>query len=268
MNPDLPRPRPRRYGDALRMLALSIVGICGLLAAQAGFAGSLQVAPISVELSAGEQAQALWLSNSGDRPIRAQVRVMKWSQAGGVERLDPSRELMPSPPMLEIAPGQQQLVRLVRPVASPPDQELTYRLIVDELPDPRQERDAGLQFLLQYSVPVFVLPVGATAQDAPGQRPPTDLSSLGFRLEHNGSDAQLVVVNESRRRLRLSQLAHVAADGQRTLLVPGLLGYVLAGQRMQWPVSLPAGGLRGASLMARLNDDQDPQRLPLASTAP
>lgn len=262
------RARPASARRSFRSLALRLAGACCLLAAQTGVAGSLQVAPISLEFSEGQQAQALWLSNAGDAPIRAQVRVMQWSQSEGSERLEPSRELVPSPPIVEIAPGRQQLVRIVRPEATAAGRELAYRVLVDELPDAQQAADAGLQFLLQYSIPLFVLPAGAAAQDAPGPRPPTDASTLSASLAGSGQDTHLTVVNRGARRVRLSQLAQVDAAGTHTMLVPGLLGYVLAGQRMQWPVSLPPGGFHGARLEVRLNDDQEPQILPLASSTP
>lgn len=263
-----PLDRPAHARRPARRFAAWLAGACCLLSAQACLAGSLQVAPISLEFSEGEQAEALWLSNAGTTPIRAQVRVMRWQQEGGAEQLDPSRDLVPSPPIVEIAPGQQQLVRIVRPAAAPASRELAYRVVVDELPDAQQQAAAGLQFLLQYSIPVFVLPPGTVARDAPGARPPTDASTLSANVAGDGADGRLTIANPGAQRVRVSQLALVDASGTETMLVPGLLGYVLAGQRMQWPVSLPAGGLRGARLRARLNDDQDPQILPLASPTP
>lgn len=260
-----PAPAPRR--QPFRWLAVALAGL-GMLAALPVGAASLQVAPISVELEAGEQAEALWLSNTGDQPIQAQVRVMAWSQDAAADRLEPSRELLPSPPIVRIAPGQRQLVRIVRPQAGAVPSERAFRLLVDELPDPGQPASSGLQFLLQYSVPVFVLPAGATRQDAPGPRAPTDASTLSTVVEGTGKDARMTVVNLGTRRVRLSDLVRVDAAGAETPLIAGLVGYVLAGQRMHWPLSLPADGLRGASLRVRLNDDQDPQILPLSSPTP
>lgn len=260
-SPSCRRPAPRRRRS--RRLAPLLAVLCGLLGAPA-IAASLQVAPISIEFEHGEQAQALWLSNSGDRPIRAQVRVMGWSQETGADRLAPSRDLLPSPPIVEIAPGQQQLVRIVRPQAGGMATEQAFRLLVDELPDPALDANSGLQFLLQYSVPVFVLPPGASPQDAAGPRPPTDASMLTGRVVEDAAGARLVVANHGGRRVRLSQLTRVDAAGTDTPLVPGLLGYVLAGQTMQWPLALPRGGMHGASLKVRLNDDQDARILPLS----
>src|SRR5688572_24135268 len=70
-------------------------------------AGSLQVTPISLEFAPEEQAQGLWLSNSGTQPIRAQVRVQQWTQADGTEALAATDALVASPPILEIAAGQR-----------------------------------------------------------------------------------------------------------------------------------------------------------------
>lgn len=257
------QPAPRRRPSRWAAFALATL-LCGFLAVP-GFASSLQVAPILVELEHGENAEALWLSNTGNAPIQAQVRVMEWLQEGGADRLDPSRELLPSPPIVEIAPGERQLVRIVRPEATTVAREQAFRLIVDELPGAEQPASSGLQFLLQYSIPVFVLPPGATPQDAPGPRPPTDASALTARLEAGDDGAILVMTNRGDRRVRLSGLASVDGNGTEEVLVPGLVGYVLAGQRMQWPLGVPAEQLRGHSFKVRLNDDQEAQLLPIAS---
>lgn len=255
------RRRPSRW-FALAMATL----LCGLMP-MSGLATSLQVAPISVELEHDRNAETLWLSNTGDVPVQAQVRVMKWSQDGGADTLEPSRELLPSPPIVEILPGERQLVRIVRPDASEVAKEQAFRLLVDELPNAEQSSSAGLQFLLQYSIPVFVLPPGATPQHAPGPRPPTDTSALSARLESGNEGAMLTVVNRGDRRVRLSALASIdGSSSAGTMLVPGLLGYVLAGQRMQWPLGVPAEELRGHSFKVRLNDDQESQLLPFTST--
>ena len=264
--------RSQQNGPALRRrpstwFALAMATLLGGLMSMSAMAASLQVAPISVELKHDQNAETLWLSNTGDEPIQAQVRVMKWSQEGDADVLEPSRELLPSPPIVEIAPGERQLVRIVRPDASDVATEQAFRLLVDELPKTEESSSTGLQFLLQYSIPVFLLPPGATPQHAPGPQPLTDTSALSARLESGDEGAVLTVVNRGDRRVRLSALASVDdSSSTETMLVPGLLGYVLAGQRMQWPLGVPAEELRGQSFRVRLNDDQESQLLPFAST--
>ncbi len=252
-----------------RRVVLGLALTLGLALLHSGPAGaaSLQVSPISLEFSPAEQAQSVWLSNSGTATVRAQVRVQQWSQPDGVEQLSATRELVASPPVVEIPPGGKQMVRIIRLQPAPPAQEQAFRLIIDELPEVVAPAGAatspGLQFLLRYSVPVFV----ALTEPVPANNKPSDISALSASLRTSGSQSVLSVSNAGPRRVKISQLVHVDAEGRRTPLAPGLLGYVLAGQRMQWPLNLPAGQVLPANgtLKAKFNADLEEQTLPLAS---
>ena len=74
----------------------------GLILAWAGsaWASGLQVAPVSLTLVSTQNADGLWLSNTGTGMLHAQVRVYRWTQVDGAEQLTPSQELVISPPML------------------------------------------------------------------------------------------------------------------------------------------------------------------------
>ena len=104
---------------------------------------------------------AVWLTNSGTSPVKLQVRVFRWVQQDGQEQLLPTDALMATPPMQELAAGQQQLVRVMRADKEPPAAQQHYRLIVDEVPD-LAIRAGGMQFVLRYSIPVFVQPSAGT----------------------------------------------------------------------------------------------------------
>lgn len=248
----------------------------GLLAAALAWTGlaaqaaDLQVNPILVEFAAGEKSQAVWLTNTGTDTLRAQVRVSGWTQQDGQEQLAPSRDLIPSPAILDVPAGEQQLVRLIRPDNAPLQTEAAYRITVDELPRDRAAgQDPGLQFLLRYSVPVFVLaegtsPLSPSRQTGATPPPPPALAAT---LQVRDAGSVLSVANPGRQRVRLSGLAWVDVSGQRTDLIPGLLGYVLAGQRMQWPLPLSEQVIaRGGSMRVRFNDDPSERILPLDGT--
>ena len=82
-------------------------------------AASLQATPISMEVVAPGATSVLTLRNSGDAPLQAQVRVMRWSQADGEEQLVPATDVVASPPITAIAPKGEQTVRLVRVAKAP-----------------------------------------------------------------------------------------------------------------------------------------------------
>jgi fimbrial chaperone protein len=239
----------------------------------AGFGGNaaaadLQVSPISLEFSPREQARGIWLSNTGAKPLRAQVRVQQWTQTDNQDQLGPTRELSASPPAVDIPPGGKQLVRIIRQQPAAPAIEQSYRLIVDELRADTVDGSPppGLQFLMRYLVPVFV----AVEAPPPADGRQTDISVLSASLQTASKPPQLVVKNTGRTRFKLAQLAYVDADGRRTVLAPGLMGYVLAGQQMQWPLKVapPPGAFGAGAFKAKFNADLEEQTLPLVNTRP
>ena len=67
-------------------------------------AGSLHVSPVRLELPAGAHAVALTLRNEDDAPLFGQIRLFKWTQTIDEDHLEPTTELVASPPIAEIAP--------------------------------------------------------------------------------------------------------------------------------------------------------------------
>ena len=242
----------RRLPHAVRA-ALAIAAVWGVLAMAPAVAAGLQVTPTSLTLQAKQSADGLWLSNTGSKPLQAQVRVYRWTQENDQERYEATRALAISPPMLELAPGARQLLRVIR-LGAPPAAEESYRLIVDELPPGDQDRPAGLQFVLRYSVPVFLAPPGDAAL-AP---------ELRAQLSFEGEQARLSVHNRGGQHAQLADLVFVDALGGRHAIASGLFGYALAGQRMRWPLAAPAELLRGpGTFKARINGESTERTLAL-----
>ena len=227
-----------------RATGVALLALC-LLATSTAEATSLQVAPTSLQLEARQRAGELWLTNSGTSPVKLQVRVFRWVQQGGQEQLLPTDELMASPPMQELAAGQQQLVRVMRPTREPPAAQQYYRLIVDEVPD-LATRAEGMQFVLRYSIPVFVQP--ASGKLAP---------QLQARLVTLGDGRNGVeVANSGNSYAQIADLALGSAQRPR-IVHPGLLGYVLPGQVMRWPIERTAIDRDNDQITAKLNGESE-----------
>lgn len=226
-------------------------------AVSAVLAAGLQVSPVSLSIS--ERSGVIRLHNTTSEPLRAQVRVYRWTQADAEDRLEATDNLLASPPFLDIAPYDGQVVRLVRREMGDPATEpceIAYRLRVDELPRPATEALPGLRYRLSYSVPVFV-----TAERCRDAEP-----RLSWQFESDGGRAVLVVTNSGSRTAQLAGAAIVGPDGQRETLNPGLIGYVLPGSRMVFAVGR---GLRipadGASFEVMVNGNKVERTWPLAA---
>jgi fimbrial chaperone protein len=235
----------------LRRLLSSAV----LAAALPAAASSLQVAPTGLAFAGAESAQALWLTNTGSEELAAQVRVFAWSQAGGKDELAPTQAMLASPPMLRIAPGARQLVRVIRTGAPPAGAEQAYRVVVDELPPAQDQVASGVQYVLRYSIPAFVAGPGGTA--AP---------DMAWKTAISDGILQLDASNRGGAHAQLTAISMVAADGTPAELTPGLLGYVLPGASMHWNVAIPAGvDPANARIKAQVNGI--PTDLPSATRA-
>lgn len=221
-------------------------------------AASLQVSPTSVTLQARQNADGLTLTNTGTTPLHAQVRVFRWTQEDGEEKLEPTRDITISPPMLKLAPGAQQLVRVIRLGAAPTDAQTSYRLIVDELPVDSGETKPGLQFVLQYSVPVFLMPQGDPAIGP----------SLRTRLVHEGQRSLLEIGNTGKAHAQIAELTYTTADGQSHTVAAGLAGYVLPGKTKRWPLPDSFTVSPSGTFNARINGEPVVQTLPLDPIAP
>lgn len=246
---------------------IALVSSSLLTATCAIAAGSLQVSSVLLELPQADTAQGLWLSNEGTTALRAQSRVLQWTQDSTKgDQLTASTMLTASPPLVEIAPGDRQFVRVVRLQKGDPQTEQAYRLMVSELPPNVGDATAtntskGVQLLIQHSIPVFVIP--QDGQTLGARHGTTSLQPYTSQLDTQAADSStLQMQNVGKQRVRISRVEFVDASGKSTMLMPGLLGYVLSGQTMKWPLPLSASVRQsGGRIDARLNDDTQSQTL-------
>jgi fimbrial chaperone protein len=217
-------------------------------------AASLQVSPVSLDMPARQAAEGLWLSNSGTEPLQAQVRVYAWHQENGQDVLKPTNDMVASPPMLSIQPGQRQIVRIIRVGAglAPPPIEKTYRVVMDELPISSQGK--GVQFVLRYSVPIFVAAAvpAAAANTQPQQTPAPPVT---WTVQGSGKTAVLSATNGGDMHAKITQVSFIPKKGKKVVLSEGLYGYVLARSTRQWPLADNARLFSaGGTLDALVND--------------
>ena len=235
-----------------QFICASIVSLYSL----SSLAASLQVAPISVAFSPQEKAKEIWLTNTSERPIRAQTRVLIWSQVAGQDQVNPTRDLVASPSITEIKAGEQQLIRIIRIASQNTTVEQTYRLLIDELPSSGQaDAQTGLQLLLQYSIPVFIQPTDSIAM----RNGLTLLNQVNFQYQNQ----QLIVKNNAKSHIRISELTYINPNGERIPLINGLVGYALAGQSMRWDIPESKKILPNGKFEARINSDGLAQMLPI-----
>ena len=214
----------------MNLRALLLLFIMALLPA-AHAANSLMIWPIDPAINPDEKASELWLENRGNATTMMQVRIFSWLQVGGQEQYQTQQQVVASPPMVRLEPGQKQLVRLIKQGAPQAGREMSYRVVLDEIPTPRTpgENQAGLTFQMRYSVPLFVYGNGVTSDSAKPQ--------LSWQQVDSGGKRWLELTNRGNGHARLS---NVTIGGRR--LGNGLFGYVLANSSNRWPLTSSVSG--------------------------
>lgn len=198
-------------------------------------AGSFTVAPVRLELTVPRRASSFEVQNTGDRAAQIQVERYRWvADNGGDDRLEPTEEVIATPPIFTLAPGQKQIVRVLLFGAPDPALEASYRIILQEtaLDDPPPN---AVQALLRISMPMFVTPPGARPQ-------------LDWALERDGDRAWLRIENTGSAHAQITAARGGAGQDIKAT------GYVLPGERRRVAVDGPLD-----SVSVRLRDQPERQ---------
>jgi fimbrial chaperone protein len=220
------------------MLRSSVLLAC-LFAAGSAHASTFNISPIRAELSTAHRTEVLTMMNADDRPVVVQIHVVAWSQQNGEEQLDETRELLATPPVLQIPANGEQIVRVALRRDADPGRELTYRVIFEEVPQAAPKDFSGLQIALRLSVPVFVAP-------AHGKASP-DVSWESRWLP--SGQLEVAATNHGNGHLQVTDFG-VQLPGNASAVRGVTTKYVLPGSRMSWILpSAPDGKATGTAVI-------------------
>jgi fimbrial chaperone protein len=205
--------------------------VAGLLASAAAvlpsaptLASSFSVSPLRVDFSAQSRTGALTIRSREDTDVVVEAQVMAWTQVDGEDRLTPSREVLVSPVVFSLAPNGSQLVRVALQRAPDARRELSYRLILSEVP-PQNETFSGLNVALRISLPVFV--AATTPTPASIEWSATRVGDALDVTARNVGDAHAHVLNFS--------VAPATPDG--AAIEQTAAAYILPDQTKTWPLT-------------------------------
>jgi fimbrial chaperone protein len=207
-------------------------------------AAQLTVEPVLLELNAPAAAGTLTLRNDEDVEIVVQTRVFRWSQSEGTERLEPTTDVVASPPSIKLAAHADYVVRVVRTWKQPVSGEESYRVIVDQLPEARRQGQRNINFLIRQSIPVFFRAARLTRAD------------VSWSLAFEGGRLAITATNDGDERLRIASLRLRDAAGAVVNFGNGLVGYVLGHSSMRFSAPNPPrrfGAAGAISISAETN---------------
>jgi len=205
--------------------------LLGILAAAAAFglppsqahAGTFSISPLRVELSSAAQTGVLTIRNQEATPVVVQADTRLWTQADGEEQLSPTRDVLVSPAVFTLPANGSQIVRVALRRAPDAERELSYRLILTEVPQPASPDFTGLSVALRLSLPVFVAP-------AKKAEPQLDWSAT------RNAEGRLALAarNSGNAHARVLNFTVTPATGDGGAVAQNTTAYILPGQSRTW----------------------------------
>jgi fimbrial chaperone protein len=136
-----------------------VLGLLWLLPA-ALWAASFTVNPVRVDLAAERPYAVMRIANGDDAPVTLQARAYTWTGDETRGGLTPTDDIILNPPVFTVAPGSTRFMRLGLRTANRGTAELTYRLILQEVPKAENPAEGGaaIRTILRISIPIFAAP--------------------------------------------------------------------------------------------------------------
>ncbi|MFZ1744250.1 MAG: fimbria/pilus periplasmic chaperone [Pontixanthobacter sp.] len=189
-------------------------------------AAMVSLAPLRIEMDGPDRAATLRVFNPSGRAIGVQVRAFGWKQESGQDVFSAANDVMVSPSIITIDPGETQIFRVVRK-DQPAEGERRYRVAVDQLPDPELTRAGEATARIRFTIPMFV----DRAAAAPAQ--------LAWTLGEDG----LTVTNSGGQTVRMVNLDLTGPQAGKIPVTLNGLYYVQGGSVLNWPLegACPSG---------------------------
>lgn len=212
-------------------------------AAPLSHAGAFTVNPVRVTLSPTQRVAAITVSNAGKEASVIQLETSRWTQQGGQDVLTATREILATPPIFTLPPGGSQIVRVGMRRPADVQHELTYRLLLREVPPP-QPVAQGLRVALAISMPVFVVSAHPAF---------SNLQWSAARLA-DGS-IQLQARNIGTAHVQIGSVELSPHEGAVPVVRQSVATYVLPGNTRSWTLKSAVKVPAGSSLRLRASTD-------------
>ena len=161
--------------------------------AESLFAADFTISPVRVFIASGKKADVVTIKNNSDENLTVQISSFLWEQdAEAKDVLTPTEEVVLFPRIFTVKGREERILRLgIKYPAT--DVEKTYRIFIEEVPEPQEKQPEGayLRTLMKVGVPVFVSPAKVKAEAIVDAKSLKN-GILSFSIKNNGNVHELV----------------------------------------------------------------------------
>jgi fimbrial chaperone protein len=207
-------------------------------------AGSIEVSPVRIQLSASTKVAVMTVHNTGTEDSVMQVTMNRWAIGGDGYTYEPTQDLLVTPATFKLAPGARQIVRIGLRESAPAQREVAYRMLVEEVPPPNAASVTGTLLVVRHDVPVFVEPAAALKV------------ALDVEMDCTAGGPQLRVTNIGNVHTQLLGVVLHGSTPEQVLGRWDAFDYLLPEARRSWLITDVAPAAKGQSFRLTTQTDQ------------
>lgn len=130
-----------------------------LLLACTTYAAGWRVSPIRLDFDQKVRSGVITIANDGDSGVTLQMKAVVWSQdEQGKDRYEDATDVVFFPRIMTLRAGDSRILRAGIQFPAT-DSEKTYRLFIEEIPEPKKEAGAVVSLAMRLGIPIFVSPL-------------------------------------------------------------------------------------------------------------
>lgn len=149
----------------------------------------------------GKNTAVFEIQNLSDKKIIIETEAKKWIQnEKGEDLLNDTEDIIVIPPYIELKGKQRQLIKLAYLGDPPLEKQLTYRMILKQLPQPIKEKGKSdkvktfLQIVFHINVPIFINPINKDIKyDLHISKVDLDRRKVVFHVENTGNQFARII---------------------------------------------------------------------------
>jgi fimbrial chaperone protein len=190
-----------------------------------------------LNLSSKQPIDTIKFSNpNSDIPVSLQIKLVRWTQNNGNDVYQQTKDLIASPPQVQILPEKTRLVRVGWRSPGPVSQEMAYRMIVTDL-TPYKQKANSVVLKLQINLPIFI-------------EPDNVILKAEWQVKRIGNNKlNIMITNVGNIHLKISKLTLTNANNEVVASQPTMI-YVFPGQSKQGTISVSKSPGQSVNIVA------------------
>lgn len=128
------------------------------------FSAEWRVTPIRLDLGKDAKSGVITVINEGEERLHVQMKAYEWTQdADGKDNYTETADIIFFPKIMVFEKKEERILRagIKMPAIT---KEKTYRLFIEEIPEPKKAEGAHVAIAIRFGVPIFVKPLKEEAK--------------------------------------------------------------------------------------------------------